>query len=100
MDPTDADSVMVARVGQFLTEHFPPDVYLHRFKLQSSPLWEFCGVEDTRAHCFAPMLTLGSYTPAPCTTVDSKKTLSYMDRSSGSKLDIGVFCAGTNEGRL
>ena len=41
---------MAARVGQFLTGHFPTGVYLHRFGHLPSPLCEGCGVPDTRAH--------------------------------------------------
>ena len=41
---------MAARVGQFLTGHFPTGVYLHRFGHLPSPLCEECGVPDTRSH--------------------------------------------------
>ena len=41
---------MAARVGQFLTGHFPTGVYLHRFGHLSSPLCEECGTPDTRSH--------------------------------------------------
>ena len=41
---------MAARVGQFLTGHFPTGVYLHRFGHLPSPLCEGCGVPDTRSH--------------------------------------------------
>ena len=41
---------MAARVGQFLTGHFPTGVYLHRFGHLPSPLCEECGVPDTRGH--------------------------------------------------
>ena len=39
-----------ARVGQFLTGHFPTRTYLYRFHLSPSPLCECCQVADTRAH--------------------------------------------------
>ena len=41
---------MAARVGQFLTGHFPTGVYLHRFGYLPSPLCVGCGVPDTREH--------------------------------------------------
>ena len=41
---------MAARVGQFLTGHFPTAVYLHRFGHLPSPLCVGCGVLDTREH--------------------------------------------------
>ena len=41
---------MAARVGQFLTGHFPTGVYLHRFGHLPSPLCEDCGVLDSRRH--------------------------------------------------
>ena len=41
---------MAARVGQFLIGHFPMGVYLHRFGHLPSPLYEECGVLDTRGH--------------------------------------------------
>ena len=41
---------MAARVGQFLTGHFPTGVYLHRFRHLPSPLCTRCGVRDTREH--------------------------------------------------
>ena len=41
---------MAARVGQFLTGHFPTGVFLHRFGHLPSPLCEGCGVPDTRSH--------------------------------------------------
>ena len=41
---------MAARVGQFLTGHFPTGVYLHRFGHLPSPLCEACAVPDTRGH--------------------------------------------------
>ena len=41
---------MAARVGQFLTGHFPTGVFLHRFGHLPSPLCEGCGVLDTRGH--------------------------------------------------
>ena len=41
---------MAARVGQFLTGHFPTAKYLHRFRHVPTPLCECCGVVDTRAH--------------------------------------------------
>ena len=41
---------MAARVGQFLTGHFPTGVFLHRFGHLPSPLCEDCGVLDTRGH--------------------------------------------------
>ena len=41
---------MAARVGQFLTGHFPTGAYLHRFGHLPSPLCEDCGVPDTRDH--------------------------------------------------
>ena len=41
---------MAARVGQFLTGHFPMGVFLHRFGHLPSPLCEGCGVPDTWRH--------------------------------------------------
>ena len=41
---------MAARVGQFLTGHFPTAKYLHRFHHVPSPFCDCCGVVDTRAH--------------------------------------------------
>ena len=41
---------LAARVGQFLTGHFPTGVYLHRFGHLPSPLCADCGVLDSRSH--------------------------------------------------
>ena len=41
---------MAARVGQFLSGHFPTAKYLHRFGHMPTPLCECCGVVDTRGH--------------------------------------------------
>ena len=41
---------MAARVGQFLTGHFPTAQYLHRFHHVPSPFCDYCGVLDTRSH--------------------------------------------------
>ena len=41
---------MAARVGQFLSGHFPTAKYLHRFGHLPTPLCECCGVVDTRGH--------------------------------------------------
>ena len=41
---------MAARVGQFLSSHFPTGTYLHRFHHAPSPMCGCCGVLDTRAH--------------------------------------------------
>ena len=41
---------MAARVGQFLSGHFPTAKYLHRFGHLPTPLCECCGVVDMRGH--------------------------------------------------
>ena len=41
---------MAARVGQFLSGHFPTAKYLHRFGHLPTPLCDCCGVVDTRGH--------------------------------------------------
>ena len=41
---------MAARVGQFLSGHFPTARYLHRFGHLQTPMCECCGVVDTRGH--------------------------------------------------
>ena len=41
---------MAARVGQFITGHFPTAKYLHRFHHLSTPMCDCCDVVDTRAH--------------------------------------------------
>ena len=51
---------LAARVGQFLTGHFPTRTYLYRFRLSPSPLCECCQVADTRAHL---LLTCSRWSP-------------------------------------
>ena len=90
---------MAARVGQFLTGHFPTGVYLHRFGHLPSPLCEGCGVPDTRAHMLLD-----------CTrwTFQRERLREWLQSERGQATEEGAtvptwgwdFLVGTTGGRL
>ena len=90
---------MAARVGQFLTGHFPTGVYLHRFGHLPSPLCEECGVPDTRGHM---LLT------CPRWAFHRERLREWLHSGCSTAIEIGAapptwgwdFLVGTSMGRL
>ena len=90
---------MAARVGQFLTGHFPTGVYLHRFGHLPSPLCVGCGVPDTREHLLLD-----------CTrwAFHRERLQDWLQTTGASDLEEGGvppnwgwdFLVGTSRGRL